>query len=65
MNRPLAWLITLGWCQLNLLAHYLCYWYTINGTKSLIGECATSSDHIVIYGISLDYDHEFKMQSRP
>ena len=32
---------------------------------SLLGECASSSDHDVIYGINLDFDHELKMQSRP
>ena len=27
--------------------------------------CQTSSDHVVIYGINLDNDHELKMLSRP
>ena len=45
--------------------HYSCYWCTINSPRFLLGDCATYSDHIVIYGIDLDYDHEVKMQSRP
>ena len=44
---------------------YSSHWCTINIHKSMIGVCATSSDHIVIYGVGLDYDHELKMQSRP
>ena len=52
-------------CHLTLLTHYSCYWRTINSPRSLLEDCATSSDHVVSYGINLDYDHELKMQSRP
>ena len=52
-------------CHLTLLTHYSCYWRSIKSTRPLLGDCATTSDHVVIYGINLDYDHELKMQSRP
>ena len=29
------------------------------------GDCASSTDDAVIYGINLGYDNELKMQSRP
>ena len=52
-------------CLLNLVAHYPCYISTINSTRALFGDCASSTDHVVIYGINLGYDNELKMQSRP
>ena len=52
-------------CLINLLAHYPYYKCTINSTGTLLGDCATSSDHVVIYGINLSYDHEFKILSCP
>ena len=52
-------------CLLNLLAHYPCYRCTINSTRALFGDCASSNDHVVIYGIVLDNDYEVKMLSRP
>ena len=51
-------------CLFNLLAHYPCYRHTISSTKTLFGKCASSSDHVVIYGIILDYDNEVKILSR-
>ena len=50
---------------LNLLAHYPCSRRTINNTKTLLGDCATSNDNVVIYGIVLIYDYELKMLFRP
>ena len=38
---------------------------TINSTRTLLGDYASSSDHVVIYGINLYYDHDLKMLSRP
>ena len=38
---------------------------TINSTKTLIGDYASSSDLAVIYGINLYYDHDLKMWSCP
>ena len=62
--------IELGLCwgegvYLNLLAHYPCCRRTINNTRTLFGDCASSTDDVVIYGINLGYDNELKMQSRP
>ena len=54
-----------GGCHLTLLAHYSWYWCTLNGPKSLLGDCATSSDYVVIYRINLDYNHVLRMLSRP
>ena len=50
---------------INLLAHYPCYRRTINSTRTLLGDCVTSSDHVVIYGINLGFDHELKILSCP
>ena len=50
-------------CLFNLLAHYPYYRRTINSTETLFGDSASSSDHVVIYGIVLKYDDELKMLS--
>ena len=50
---------------INFLVHYPCYRRTINSTRTLLGDCATSSDHVVIYGINLGFDHELKILSCP
>ena len=52
-------------CRLYLLAHYPCYRPTINSTRTLFGDGASRTDHVVIYGIDLGYGNELKMQSRP
>ena len=31
----------------------------------MFGDCASSTDDVVIYGINLGYENELKMQSRP
>ena len=50
---------------LNLLVHYPCYKRTINSARSLLGDCASSTDHVVIYDAVLQRDNELKMLSRP
>ena len=36
----------------------------MNSTKTLVGKCVSSRDHVVIYGINFYYDHQLKMLSR-
>ena len=40
--------------------------YWLRGFSSISWrDCATSSDHVVIYGINLGFDHELKILSCP
>ena len=62
LKQPIDWVSTYrAVCHLNLLAHNLCYGHTINSMRTLFGDFASSSDHVVIYGINVCYDHELKM----
>ena len=50
---------------INLRAHFASWWGTVNSSWDLLGECASSSDHVVISGVYLHFNNEVKIVSCP